>query len=84
MGRINDKDNSSSSEESDDSPAVRKCMDSKIARWSLIFLNILQYFFIAGHAAFFYYYVQLLYETEGSIILADIGISIDVSSTIKT
>jgi hypothetical protein len=84
MGRLNDKDNSSSSEESDDNLVVRKCMDNKIARYFLIFLNILQYFFIAGHATFIYYYVQLMFETDGSIILDDIGITIDVSTTIKT
>ena len=82
MGRLNDKENSESSEESDDNLMLRKCYDSKVARYALIFLNILQYFFIAGHAAFFYYYVQLMFETEGSIILEDMGISVHVSTTI--
>ena len=45
---------------------------------------MVQYLFIVANAIFVYYYIQLLYESEGSIILADIGVEKDVTTTIKS
>ena len=55
MARLNEKEASSS--EDDDSSQLRKCYDSKTARYALTLLNVIQYLFIIANGVFIYYYV---------------------------